>query len=128
MTRRHLPALAVLLLAACSQSGSPDGVGGAAGDPSTPSEGEVRAILQAHLDQNPTCTPFFAMPRDLPADATHEQQRMDAFASAGLVQRAGGGVARYGVTAEGAKYIGPGKGALSGDKSVICYGPVSPVP
>lgn len=120
--QRYLPALAALLLAACSQSGAPDGVAGGTGDSSAPSEGEVRAVLQAHLDQNPACTPFFAMPRDVPADATHEQKRMDAFASAGLVQRENGGVTRYGVTAEGAKYIGPGKGALSGDKSVICYG------
>lgn len=125
MSRRSLCLLLsgmLLLVSACSQSQDDMTQGGAAGEASKPSEGEIRDILQAHLDQNPACTPFFAMPRDVPAAETHEQKRMDAFVAAGLVQREGGSVVRYATTAEGAKYIRPGTGALSGDKSVICYG------
>lgn len=122
---RHLPLAAVLLLAsACSQPASPDGAGqdGTEGEASKPSDSQVRDILQAHLDRNPACTPFFAMPRDLPADAIHEQKRMEALAAAGLVRREEGSAIRYTVTSNGAKFIRPGTGALASAKSVICYG------
>lgn len=123
MTVRSLAvAAAAMLASACSQPAAPEG-GSADGEPSALSEREARAILTEYLAENPACTPFFALPRDVPADATHEQKRMDAFAAAGLIRRepSGQGV-RYATTAEGAKFIGPGNGVLTGDRSVICYG------
>lgn len=129
--------LPVLFLAACSGPASEETSWQAddEGNIKAPSESWARGMLQAHFDANPVCTPFFAMPRDVPVDAEHEQKRMQAFVDAGLVQRegevaiddplTGSGVrhvVRYTLTPEGAKYIHPGKGAMASYKSVICYG------
>jgi len=138
MSKTHLfRLLPVLLLAACSGSASEETSWQAddEGNIKAPSERWARDRLQAHFDVNPVCTPFFAMPRDVRVDATHEQERMQAFVDAGLVQRegevaiddplTGPGVRhaiRYTLTPEGGTYIHPGKGAMASYKSVICYG------
>jgi len=129
--------LPALFLAACSGQASDKASwqADAEGDIRPPSESRARDMLQAHFDKNPVCTPFFAMPHDVPADGTYEQKRMQAFVDAGLVRRegevtlddpqSGSGkrqVVRYGLTAGGRKSIRPGTGAMASYKSVICYG------
>lgn len=130
--------LFALAAAACSQSSTTDDGGWSSDEPQearAPTESEVRALLEAHFKRNGACTPFFQMPRDLPVDSTYEQQRMDAFAAAGLVRRegeltladpnTGSGtrrVVRYALTPEGATYIRPGSDAMADYRTVICYG------
>jgi len=137
--RAPVPALiaaSLLALAACSPSSG--GAGGAAGDDGevqAPSTDEARAILQAWFDGNPQCTPFFAMPHDVPAESDYSRKQAQAFVDAGLLRpegemwipdpNSGSGqrrVVRYVPTAEGQKQVRPGSGALDGQKAVICYG------
>ncbi len=133
---RLLPA-ALLLIAGCSGTSSEEASWQAdeEGNIEAPSERWAHDLLQTYFDANPVCTPFFAMPRDVPVDSTFEQQRMQAFADAGLVRRegevtvadplTGSGerhVIRYVLTPEGQKFIRAGSGAMASYKTVICYG------
>lgn len=137
MFRLSASIVALALVAACSQPTSPE-TGGAEGDDGelrAPSTEDVQSIVKAYLTDNPACTPFFVMPRDLSLDATHERQRMDAFVAAGLLRREGEvsvvdpnvagdarRMVRYSVTPEGAKFFHAGTGSMADYKSVICYG------
>lgn len=126
--------MTALFLAGCSGASNGDGLAGADNDqPQAPSRSEAMKAAQGYFDENPLCSPFFAMPHDVPVDSSWEQQRMDAFIKAGLLQRQGevekgeSGMPsrrylRYDLTAEGREYIRPGAGGLKSVKAMICYG------
>ncbi|WP_157220130.1 hypothetical protein [Flavisphingomonas formosensis] len=137
LRRVFLTAACFMPVLACSPS-SPDESGFASGEEDTVPRldpGEARSILQRWFDTHLQCTPFFAMPWDLPVDATYSRKRAQAFIDAGLLRfegeqmipdpNSGSGrrqVARYGPTPEGAKQFRPGAGDLKDMPVTLCYG------
>ena len=122
-----LAPLGFLLLIACSSADEDGYAASPYGDEDRfppPSEADARAALQSYFDRQAECTPFFDLPRDVPANDDYTLRQMRAFVDAGLLREsAGQGQSfRFAATPVGERQIRPGTGDAAGFRTVICYG------